>query len=344
VPTETGCPEDGPGPSGLRATVRGNGSDRDAIRVKRSEDIVIRYLNIIKGKDDGVDFKRSNTSTLHCSCVTRNRDDGVELDGGDGHQVTQNLIVRNKDDGIIVERSRDNVLHANTIQENKDDGLEFDKDSDRNLVVSNLIENNDEDGIDVDNSDANRILANEVNGNGDRRSDNGIELRKSDDNVVDGNTIRGNGDNLVDVVRCQSGADDNRGSNVVPPCGTTTPEPSATFQLGLNGAEEVPPVTTSADGFCTGILDAAQTTFELVCTHGVSDTILAHIHRGVAGMDGPIVFDLGDPSSPIRAAWNLSATDVTALIGDALYVNVHSPAFPDGEVRGQIDSSATQLR
>jgi hypothetical protein len=49
---------------------------------------------------------------------------------------------------------------------------------------------------------------------------------------------------------------------------------------------------------------------------------------------------LGDAASPITATWSLTAADVPARLAGGLYVNMHSSAFPDGEIRGQIDQGS----
>jgi hypothetical protein len=110
------------------------------------------------------------------------------------------------------------------------------------------------------------------------------------------------------------------------------------IHVGLSSADEVPPVPTGASGRCLGALDASRTAFELVCVHDVVGATAAHIHLGAVGTNGDIIFDLGNPASPIRATWLLaSSLDLAALEAGQLYVNVHSGAFPDGEIRGQID-------
>jgi hypothetical protein len=68
----------------------------------------------------------------------------------------------------------------------------------------------------------------------------------------------------------------------------------------------------------------------------VGATIM-HIHRGAPGVNGPIVFDLGDPESPVLATWTgMSPADVADLLAGNLYVNIHTGGRPGGEIRGQI--------
>jgi len=110
----------------------------------------------------------------------------------------------------------------------------------------------------------------------------------------------------------------------------------------MSGAQEVPPAATPATGDCTGVLSADQSSFQVDCTHDVAGANATHIHRGAAGIAGPIIIGLGSPASPISFTWDagstppLTAADVADLLAGDLYVNVHSPAFPGGEVRGQI--------
>jgi len=109
-----------------------------------------------------------------------------------------------------------------------------------------------------------------------------------------------------------------------------------TFEFGLDGGQEIPPNDSRATGAAIGVLSADQTTFDLVVTHSVSSPTGAHIHRGAPGTIGNIVFDLGDPTTPIQAQWNPTPQDVADLLAGNLYVNVHSTDFSGGEIRGQI--------
>lgn len=118
---------------------------------------------------------------------------------------------------------------------------------------------------------------------------------------------------------------------------TITAAAPTTIRFYLSGDQEVPPVTTDTTGVCTGYLSPDQSTFDLECVHDVTDANAAHIHQAPAGENGGVIFDLGDGSSPIRASWSPTADEVEALLAGDLYVNVHSPTYPAGQIRGQID-------
>ena len=117
----------------------------------------------------------------------------------------------------------------------------------------------------------------------------------------------------------------------------TQPAASALFVFHLAGDQEAPPVATLATGGCFAQFDSATSQLSIVCTHNVSSPVLMHIHRGAPGVNGPIVFDLGDPISPVEAVWSgMSPADVADLLTGNLYVNVHASGRPAGEIRGQI--------
>ncbi|HVO23716.1 MAG TPA: CHRD domain-containing protein [Candidatus Margulisiibacteriota bacterium] len=118
------------------------------------------------------------------------------------------------------------------------------------------------------------------------------------------------------------------------PAGQGTPP--TTFNIALSGSQETPPNNSTATGSCTLVLNAAQTTLTIDCTHTVANTILGHIHKAPAGTPGPIVFPFSNPASPVHEVWNLTPSDVSDLLAGNLYVNIHSTAFVAGEIRGQI--------
>ncbi|HEX2252268.1 MAG TPA: CHRD domain-containing protein [Thermoanaerobaculia bacterium] len=109
-----------------------------------------------------------------------------------------------------------------------------------------------------------------------------------------------------------------------------------TFRAELTGQNEVPGVATDAFGTCTATLNEDRTMLSIACDHTLEDATAAHIHTGFPGVSGPVLFGLGDASSPITATWALTEDDLVRLLAGGLYVNVHTPAHPSGEIRGQL--------
>jgi CHRD domain-containing protein len=65
----------------------------------------------------------------------------------------------------------------------------------------------------------------------------------------------------------------------------------------------------------------------------------AHIHRGKAGSNGPVILPLtktGENSFAVPDRAFVSDSDFGAYNDNELYVNVHSANNPNGEVRGQL--------
>ncbi|HYI11866.1 MAG TPA: IPTL-CTERM sorting domain-containing protein [Thermoanaerobaculia bacterium] len=108
------------------------------------------------------------------------------------------------------------------------------------------------------------------------------------------------------------------------------------FVFHLSADQEVPDSGSTARGGCYGQLDSAARRLSLVCTHNVTGPVLAHIHRAPAGANGPIVFDVGDPASPIEATWDMTAAEMADLLAGNYYLNIHASGRPDGEIRGQV--------
>jgi hypothetical protein len=111
----------------------------------------------------------------------------------------------------------------------------------------------------------------------------------------------------------------------------------ADIKVTLSGANEVPPVTTSASGSGTITVADDGAVSGSVTTKGVQGTA-AHIHLGAAGKNGPVIVPLakdGDTYTAPSGA-KLSADQMSAFKAGELYVNVHSEANKGGEIRGQL--------
>ena len=112
-----------------------------------------------------------------------------------------------------------------------------------------------------------------------------------------------------------------------------------TWCIELTGAEEVPPVSTSATATAMFTLDEATGALSWNITHqGVTGNHTAtHLH-GPAGVgsNGGIQVNLGTGNPVVGTAF-LTASQVNMLNTDMLYVNLHTSGFPPGELRGQVD-------
>lgn len=109
----------------------------------------------------------------------------------------------------------------------------------------------------------------------------------------------------------------------------------------LDGSQRVPPVATAAGGtFAVTADPAALTLVAHANTTGADDATAAHIHIGYAGSNGGVAIGLAqDPADLARWSVVNAPLDVgrlAALRDGRYYINVHTPANPGGEIRGQI--------
>lgn len=75
-------------------------------------------------------------------------------------------------------------------------------------------------------------------------------------------------------------------------------------------------------------------------TDGASSVTLAHFHGGMIGVDGfpidPPGNIAGSGNSPFTGAADIADETEQLLLRGAVYVNIHTTAFPPGEIRGQV--------
>ena len=111
----------------------------------------------------------------------------------------------------------------------------------------------------------------------------------------------------------------------------------ADVTLKLSGANEVPPVTTSASGEGKISVGDDGSVSGSVMTTGIQGTA-AHIHMGAAGKNGPVVVPFTKDGDVYKAPTGakLDADQMKAFKAGDLYFNVHSAANPGGELRAQL--------
>jgi CHRD domain len=131
------------------------------------------------------------------------------------------------------------------------------------------------------------------------------------------------------------------------------------FKAKLKGENEVPPVTTDVEGKAKLKVKESNIKYKLNIT-GITDATMAHIHQGKSSENGePVVDLLADgnkqetsnglfingsivDSSLIGPLKGKTISDLVSSLNDGNnYVNVHTQAHPDGEIRGQLELSGS---
>ncbi len=136
----------------------------------------------------------------------------------------------------------------------------------------------------------------------------------------------------------------------------STAQAGERFRAHLSGDAELPPVDTRAAGVVKFSVNDAETQLHYeIRVANIEDITQAHIHRGAAGENGPVVVFLfgfigeGVTRNGLLAANTRTSADLIGpLAGEPLsalidqirsgnsYVNVHTVANPPGEIRGEI--------
>jgi CHRD domain len=123
-------------------------------------------------------------------------------------------------------------------------------------------------------------------------------------------------------------------SDATPPAVTTTE-----LQADLIGANEVPPADPNGVGEVH--VFAADSSPDTLCwvlfVDGIGKPTMAHIHRGAAGVVGPVKVPFKAPADGDSAGC-VKTTLATRILNNPSnwYVNVHNAKFPSGAIRGQL--------
>ena len=112
------------------------------------------------------------------------------------------------------------------------------------------------------------------------------------------------------------------------------------LQATLLPENQVPPVASNGSGVALVTLNQGQgeVCWDITVTDLTTPVILAHIHRGAAGTNGPVVVDFMEPVNGLNGCVHADAALIKDIRQDpsGYYVNVHTTMFPVGEVRGQL--------
>jgi len=115
-----------------------------------------------------------------------------------------------------------------------------------------------------------------------------------------------------------------------------------TYTANLTADAVLPnPGPAGASGFATLVIDGTTVSYNLLFS-GVDSPTAAHIHMGAAGATGGVVVDLAPSFTGGFAAGSVTTDQdtVDAIVADpaGYYVQVHSGDFPDGALRGQLET------
>jgi CHRD domain len=106
----------------------------------------------------------------------------------------------------------------------------------------------------------------------------------------------------------------------------------------LSGSLEVPAVDSSASAECSIAVATDGSVTGKLTTSDIDGTA-AHIHAGAVGTNGPVLITLTKTSATqwsVPAGSQLTPAQYDSYQQGGLYVNVHSAAHPDGEIRMQL--------
>ena len=112
------------------------------------------------------------------------------------------------------------------------------------------------------------------------------------------------------------------------------------FSAKLSGDNEVGGGDPDGSGTAAVKTRGTEVCYDLKWT-GV-DVTMAHIHKGAAGTNGDVVVNFFANESPLDASSKSGCVQAKAAVVEGLaanpsnyYVNLHSPEFPKGAIRGQ---------
>ncbi len=135
---------------------------------------------------------------------------------------------------------------------------------------------------------------------------------------------------LIFAVSCEDNDDDDNGNG-------NSQDHTTQFLATLNGANEVPANTSTATGSASLTYNQDTRVFTVVVTYSGVTATGGHIHLGSPTVSGGVVFPFSSLDSPINyTSPPLSEDQEDDLFANLYYVNIHSVAFPAGEIRGQL--------
>ena len=130
---------------------------------------------------------------------------------------------------------------------------------------------------------------------------------------------------IFTTVSCSSDDDNN------------TPDPNVVYEATLTGANEVPANSSTSKGSATLTFNKDTKIFTVKVTHDIATPVGGHIHMGAVGENGAVIFPFTSLTSPISYTSEALTEEQIVILNNGLYyVNIHTEAFPGGEIRGNL--------
>lgn len=120
----------------------------------------------------------------------------------------------------------------------------------------------------------------------------------------------------------------------------TVGENSVKVEANLSAKSEVPPVVSNGNGDIEMTVDKKNNKlmWEIKYEDLTGAVTAAHFHGpAMVGENASVVVPIdGNLASPIKGKATVTAAQITELLAGKWYVNLHTEANPDGEIRGQL--------
>ena len=147
----------------------------------------------------------------------------------------------------------------------------------------------------------------------------------------------------VDVVANNPAGANARGEldELAPVASPVVPPTGVSWVVDLEGANEVPPVSTLHTGLAALRWEAETRTLHYSMWYDVEDADKVHLHQPSGGPALYVLADsLASAASPVIGSVVIAPEHVCMLTAGTMYINVHSTTVPSGELRGNIMASS----